>query len=65
MKSTGSGISYLSGDADYVAHRDRKRLKQKAYRGGVLTGLKDGGGSVVSGFASGEKIGVIAFVQIL
>ena len=41
-----------------MARRHRKRLKQQAQRGGALTGLKDGGASVVSGVASGKRVGM-------
>jgi hypothetical protein len=47
------GISYLSGDADYVRQRAMIRQQSRANRGGIFEGLKDGGESVVSGFASG------------
>jgi hypothetical protein len=54
LNSTAGGMSYLSGDSAYMRRRHVKRLKQQAKRGGALTGLKDGGASVVSGVASGE-----------
>eukprot|EP01034_Spumella_vulgaris_P021564 gene21564-27602_t len=47
------GISYLSGDADYVRQRALIRQQSRANRGGIFEGIKDGGESVMSGFASG------------
>ena len=51
--TASSGISYLSGDQDFVRQRTLQRQKQQANRGGALSGMKHGGESVVSGFASG------------
>lgn len=43
----------LSGDADYARHITDKRRLNSASTGGVLSGLKAGGESVLTGFASG------------
>ena len=51
--TASSGISYLSGDQDFVRQRAMQRQKQQAGRGGALTGMKDGGESIITGFASG------------
>ena len=41
-----------------MERRHTRRLKQQAKRGGALSGLKDGGSSVVSGVASGAELRV-------
>ena len=51
--TASSGISYLSGDQDFVRQRAMQRQKQQATRGGALTGIKDGGESFITGIASG------------
>lgn len=48
-----NGLSYLSGDVDFVRSRSEQRSRNHAARGGVVAGLKDGGESVVRGFAQG------------
>lgn len=53
LNNTAGGMSLLSGDKAYTKQRQVKRLKQKAQRGGAISGLKGGGESVVSGVASG------------
>lgn len=51
-KGISQGASLISGDSDF--QRDREATKKKtATSGGVMSGLKDGGKSVLSGFTSG------------
>ncbi len=53
LNSTSNGISYLSGDADFVRSRAEKRQTITAARGGALSGIIQGGGSIFTGIASG------------
>jgi hypothetical protein len=53
VSTASSGISYLSGDSDFVRDRTLKMQKRQASRSGAIEGLKGGGGLVVAGFASG------------
>lgn len=49
----GSGATLLTGDEKFAARRQEKFRELKVSHGGVLSGLKAGGESVVNGFASG------------
>lgn len=54
MVGTASkGISYLSGDADYIRKREMRRQKSRALKGGIVEGIVEGGENVFSGFKSG------------
>jgi len=53
VDTASRGISYLSGDAEYVRQRALDRQKLKASRTGVVGGLVDGTENIVAGFASG------------
>mmetsp|Transcript_8328 Transcript_8328/g.12416 ORF Transcript_8328/g.12416 Transcript_8328/m.12416 type:complete len:461 (+) Transcript_8328:401-1783(+) len=53
VSTASNGLSYLSGDAEFVKSRTMTRKKSIAARGGALAGLKDGGTSILSGIASG------------
>ena len=53
VDTASSGLSYLSGDSKYIRERANTRKKASASRGGVLSGIKDGGESVISGITSG------------
>ena len=53
VSTASSGISYLSGDADFVRDRSFKMQKLHASRSGALEGLRGGGDLVVKGFTSG------------
>ncbi len=71
--SATSGLSMLSGDEDF--QRSRNVKAQKAARGGLLSGIKGGGQSVVEGISSGvtglftkpyeeaQKDGAIGFIR--
>jgi hypothetical protein len=50
-KGVAKGATILSGDADFAKQRDEKRRQQAS--GGLMAGMRAGGESVVSGFASG------------
>ena len=49
----GSGATLLTGDEKYAAKRQEKIRELKASHGGVVSGLKAGGESVLNGFVSG------------
>lgn len=53
------GMSFLSGDSEYVRKRALKRQLNRANRGGILEGFIDGGESVLSGLASGA-VGLVS-----
>lgn len=53
MGTASKGISYLSGDADYVRKRAIKRQQTRVNRAGIFDGIKDGSESIFSGFKSG------------
>lgn len=54
MVGTASkGISYLSGDADYIRKREVRRQKSRALKGGIVEGIVEGGENVFAGFRSG------------
>ena len=55
VNTASSGISYLSGDTDFIRDRSSKMQKRQASKGGALDGIKGGGDLVVSGFTSGLK----------
>lgn len=61
MVGTASkGISYLSGDAEYIRKRELRQQRSKAQRNtNILEGLAEGGGSVFSGFKSGMLTTII------
>lgn len=48
-----NGLSYLSGDPEFVRSRSEQRSRTHAARGGVVAGLKDGGESFLMGIANG------------
>ena len=70
--TASTGISLLSGDAEYVRRRAIKRQRNRANRGGIVDGILDGSESLISGITSGigglvtkpfEEVGdVIPFV---
>jgi len=47
------GMSYISGDNEYIRKRAMKRQQRLANRGGFFEGVRDGTDSVVSGITSG------------
>jgi hypothetical protein len=51
--TAAKGISYLSGDSEYVRKRAIKREMHRGNRRGIVEGLFDGGESLLSGLASG------------
>lgn len=51
--TASQGISFLSGDAEYVRKRALRRQKNRANRGGIMDGILDGSESILSGFSSG------------
>ena len=51
--TASKGISFLSGDAEYVRKRALKRQRNRANRGGIVDGILDGSESVISGITSG------------
>jgi hypothetical protein len=51
--SASSGISYLSGDSDFIRQRLLSRQKIHASRHGALDSLKDGSEQVILGITSG------------
>lgn len=57
ISSTTKGLSktasLISGDKEFERTREENRRKQSATGGGVVSGLKDGGRSLVGGFTSG------------
>ena len=66
MVGTASkGISYLSGDAEYIRKRELRQQRSKAQRNtNILEGLAEGGGSVFSGFKSGKLTTLIGTLTI-
>ena len=52
-KGVAKGVGAVSGDREFVRQREEKRRANTASSGGVLSGIKAGGESVFSGFASG------------
>lgn len=73
IRNVSSGLSLLSGDQAYI--EDRNKSRQQATRGGMASGFRGGGSSVVSGFTSGvtglftkpyeeaKKDGALGFVR--
>jgi hypothetical protein len=54
MVGTASkGISYLSGDLEFIRKREARQQKHRANRGGIVDGLVEGGENIFSGFKSG------------
>jgi hypothetical protein len=53
VSTASSGISYLSGDSEFVRDRTLRMQKLHASRSGAIEGLKGGGDLVVAGFANG------------
>jgi hypothetical protein len=51
--TASTGISLLSGDAEYVRKRAIKRQRNRANRGGIVDGILDGSESFISGITSG------------
>lgn len=51
--TASKGISYLSGDSEYVRKRAMKRQRNRANGGGIMDGIINGGESIVSGLTSG------------
>lgn len=51
--TAAKGISYLSGDSEYIRKRAIKREMHRNSRRGIVEGLFDGGESLLSGIASG------------
>ena len=51
--TASTGISLLSGDAEYVRRRAIKRQRNRANRGGIVDGILDGSESLISGITSG------------
>jgi hypothetical protein len=51
--TASKGISFLSGDSEYVRKRALKRQRNRANRGGIMDGILDGSESVISGLTSG------------
>lgn len=51
--TASTGISLLSGDAEYVRKRAIKRQRNRANRGGIVDGILDGSESLISGITSG------------
>lgn len=47
------GAALLSGDVEFTRERNEKRRINQASTGGIISGLKAGGESVMSGFSSG------------
>lgn len=47
------GMSYISGDNEYIRKRAMKRQQRLANRGGFFDGVRDGTDSLVSGITSG------------
>lgn len=47
------GAGMLSGDGEFAREREAKRRQNQASTGGVISGIKAGGESVITGFASG------------
>ena len=52
-KGLAKGVGAVSGDKIFVRQREEKRRINTASSGGVLSGMKAGSESVLSGFASG------------
>lgn len=52
-KGVAQGFGVVSGDREFVRQRDEKRRVNTASSGGLLSGVRAGGESVFSGFASG------------
>ena len=51
--TASSGISFLSGDREYMQDRSLKMKKRQAARGGAISGFVDGGVAAFTGIASG------------
>ena len=51
--TASKGISYLSGDIDFIRKRENKQSRHRATKGGFFEGILDGGESVVHGITSG------------
>jgi hypothetical protein len=51
--TAAKGISYLSGDEEYIRERSIIRQQIQSSRGGIYEGLKDGSESLVAGFTAG------------
>lgn len=75
VNSLARGVASLTGDDKYLKERDEKKRELKSSRGGMLSGFKAGGESVVSGFSSGlaglvtkpleegKKTGALGFIK--
>lgn len=51
--TVSKGATYLAGDEKYAREREDRRREQSFSGGGVISGLKAGGESVLTGFRSG------------
>lgn len=75
LNSTSDGFSYLSADPAFVRSRASQRQVVAASRGGVVSGIKEGGTTMLVGIASGvtgifmkpieeaKKDGAIGFIK--
>jgi len=53
VNSASNGLSFLTGDDDFVRSRAVQRQRSNAVRGGALSGFVEGGESIVTGLSSG------------
>lgn len=54
VSSVAKGVLTLSGDDAYMKKREERRRELRASQGGVLSGMKAGGESILSGVTSGS-----------
>jgi hypothetical protein len=53
VNTASNGLSFLTGDEDFVRSRAATRQRSNATRGGALSGIVEGGESIVTGLSSG------------